>query len=85
MTAAKKTTRPANRNKAAKGRSAAGFSDEERAAMKERAKELKADRARGEEEADDARMCSPRSPRCRNQIARWPSASMRSSRPLRQI
>jgi uncharacterized protein YdhG (YjbR/CyaY superfamily) len=55
MTAAKKTTKPANRKKAAKGRSAAGFSDAERAAMKERAEELKATGRGGMKKSDDAK------------------------------
>ena len=58
-----------------------GFTAEERAAMKERAKELKAEARKA---GRGKRRCSRRSPRCRKRIASWPSGSMRSSRPTRR-
>ena len=56
-----------------------GFSAAERAAMKERAKELKADARANRTRRTGKATCSRRSPRCRNRIASWPSGSMRSS------
>ena len=53
-----------------------GFTDEERAAMKERVKEMKAERAARTRRTGKA-PCSRRSPRCRNRIAPWASGSMR--------
>ena len=62
-----------------------GFTDEERAAMKERAKELKAAaRRRAGRRRTRRATCSRRSPRCRNRIAPWPSGSMPSSKPARR-
>ena len=53
----------------------AGFTEEERGAMKERAKELKAAGRRGSRaaEADGKARCSRRSPRCRSRTVPWPS------------
>ena len=56
-----------------------GFTAEEKAAMRQRAKELKADASKAEGERDVSRQ----SPRWRSRIALWPSGSMRSSRPAR--
>jgi hypothetical protein len=46
-----------------------GFTDEERAAMKERAEELKAEARASKNKADGDAPCWRRSPRCRNRIA----------------
>ena len=68
------------------GKTSEGFTDEERAAMKERVQELKAEARRGPARTrrTGKAPCSRRSPRCRNRIAPWPSGSMRSSKPARQ-
>jgi len=53
---AKKVTKKSTRSGAAGGKSAGGFTDEERLAMKERARELKAERSsRGGDKADGER------------------------------
>ena len=75
--AAKKgTQQPAKRTT---GKASKGFTDEERAAMKERAREQKAAARRGPRGARRTgnATCSRRSPRCRNRIASWPNGSMR--------
>ena len=61
MSQAKSTT--------AAGETAKGFTDEEKAAMQERAKELKAEARANKDRAAGEATCSPRSPRCRNQSA----------------
>ena len=61
-----------------------GFTAEEKAAMKERAKELKAEERASKDRAAGKAPCLRRSPRCRNRIAPWPNGSMRSSQPARQ-
>ena len=54
-----------------------GFTEEERGAMKERAKELKTAARRGSRasKADGEGDVSRSSPRCRSRIASWASAS----------
>ena len=83
-------TKPAKKGtqKSAKrttGKAIKGFTDEERGAMRERAKELKAAaRPAAATRRTGKAPCSRRSPRCRNRIAPWASGSMRSSKPARQ-
>src|ERR1041384_6155668 len=69
------------------------FTDEERAAMKERVRELKAPEAGAASAARETggrggrprkAPCSRRSPRCGTRIAPWASGSMRSLEPARQ-
>ena len=82
---AKSTTKPAAK-KGDRGETFEGFTDEERAAMKEhapRAEGGRRRRQRGTRRTGKA-PCSRRSPRCRNRIAPWASGSMRSSKPARQ-
>ena len=70
-------TKEPTKRSSASGKKAKGFTAEERAAMKERAKELKAASAT---RRTGKAPCWRRSPRCRNRIAPWPSGSTRSSR-----
>ena len=56
-----------------------GFTAEERAAMKERAKELAAEERASKNRAAGRAICWRRSPRCRNRIAAWPAGCTRSS------
>ena len=60
------------------------FSDEERAAMKERAKEQKAAARRGADKADgDSEVLAKIAEMTGTRIASWPSGSTRSSPPAR--
>ena len=77
------------RKRAAKtAKSYEGFTDEERAAMKEHAEEMKATASRGrgaKADADAESAMLRRSPRCRTRIVRWPSGSTPSSRPAHRL
>ncbi len=81
--AVKKGTPKSATSTNATSKASEGFTDEERAAMKERAQELKAERRRGAERTrrTEKPLCSRRSPRWQNRIACSPSGSMRLSKP----
>ena len=66
------------------GKTSKGFTDEEKAAMKERAEELKAEARADKDKAEGESAVLAKIAAMPNRIASWPSGSMRSSRPARQ-
>jgi ATP-dependent DNA ligase len=75
----KKGTQKSAKSTTASGKTPKGFTDEERAAMKERIQELKADKADGES------VVLARSPRCPNRIARWASGRTGALAPVPSV
>ena len=71
--------------KAVQKSAAEGFTDEEKAAMKARLQELKAEARVSKNREEGKKLCLRRLARCRSQTAPWQCASMRSSPPPQRL
>jgi hypothetical protein len=80
----KKQARKAADDAAANKNRSRGFTDEERAAMKERARELRAEARRGADKPDGEGAVLAKIADMPEPIAPWPNGSMRSSRRAHQ-
>src|SRR5438093_2912497 len=83
----KKDTQKSAKSTTAINKKSNGFTDEERAAMKERAQELKADARRGprgkKERPEGEADCLARTPACRSRIPARPKRLMGPIKPTR--